>query len=206
MLIHEVLMLMTMVRHMWKTNRELFANTLFIKDGPLYFRGEQQKIAVRIRKFFAYAIEKKVTIYYVGQEKTGNFVDHLNMLAKVVEKQGKSLDGRYKLPTQEYIQKIILKRPLNQKDKWGKNSHYGGRALIYYNNYQKLVLDIPTGEFVENPTKEALMGFDRIVYTLKRLLSFQYDNALTPLVIANFISSLSNYPSKHILAMFAFGK
>ena len=177
-----------------------------IKDVALSFRAQQQKIGERMRRFFQYAKEKEVKVYFVGQEKTGYFMDHLNLVSRLAILNNKNLYNSYRIPDQRYIQNNVLKRPYNQRQKRGINTHYGGRVLLYYNSYQKLVLDIPTGAYVENPKEEDLMGFERIVCTLKELLSYQYDNALTPIVIANFISSLSNYPSKYILSLFAFTK
>jgi len=69
-----------------------------------------------------------------------------------------------------------------------------------------MVLNIPTGEYVENPTISDLIGVDRIFATLPTILSNQYEGALLPIELANGIASLSTYPSAQILKIFAEAK
>ena len=65
-----------------------------------------------------------------------------------------------------------------------------------------MVLNIPTGEFVENPTLSNLIGASNIFATLPSILSNRYEGALLPVELANGIASLSTYPSAQILKIF----
>lgn len=66
-----------------------------------------------------------------------------------------------------------------------------------------MVLNIPTGQFHPNPTTADLVGFDRIVATLPKILSNRYEGALMPVELANGVASLSTYPSARILKIFS---
>jgi hypothetical protein len=48
-----------------------------------------------------------------------------------------------------------------------------------------------------------LIGFNRILATLPKILSSRYENALLPVELANSIASLSTYPSAQILSIFS---
>lgn len=71
------------------------------------------------------------------------------------------------------------------------------------NNFHQFVLNIPTGEYVQNPALSNLIGADKIFATLPYMLSNRYEGALLPIELANGIASLSTYPSAHILKIFA---
>ena len=66
-----------------------------------------------------------------------------------------------------------------------------------------MVLNIPTGEFIENPTLPNLIGAGNIFATLPTILSNRFEGALLPIELANGIASLSTYPSAQILKIFA---
>ena len=66
-----------------------------------------------------------------------------------------------------------------------------------------MVISIPTGKFLANPTIDDLIGANRIFPTLATILSSRYESALLPVELANGIASLSTYPSAQILKMFA---
>ena len=84
--------------------------------------------------------------------------------------------------------------------------NYGAKVFIKYNDYHKMVINIPTGEsgeFVENPSISNLIGIDNIIATLPKILSNRYEGALLPIELANGIASLSTYPSAKALELFA---
>jgi hypothetical protein len=69
-----------------------------------------------------------------------------------------------------------------------------------------MVLNIPTGEYVENPTFSNLIGAERIFATLPTVLSSRFEGALLPVELAHGVASLSTYPSAQILKIFAEAK
>ncbi|MEV2226652.1 hypothetical protein AB0E01_43390 [Nocardia vinacea] len=66
---------------------------------------------------------------------------------------------------------------------------------------------MPTGYY--NPGQDFpasnndLIGLDRILATLPRLISYQNEGALVPIALANGVASLSSYPSAAVLKLFA---
>ena len=80
--IHETLLLFTGIRHFWQTNRDILKRCLFIKDGPLQIRAQYSKLVNPIRRFLIHALEQGTPICIVGQEKTGAFVEHLELIGK----------------------------------------------------------------------------------------------------------------------------
>jgi hypothetical protein len=65
-----------------------------------------------------------------------------------------------------------------------------------------LVLNIPTGEYIQNHELSNLIGADRIFSTLSTILSTRYEGALLPIELVNGIASMSTYPSAKILKLF----
>jgi hypothetical protein len=66
-----------------------------------------------------------------------------------------------------------------------------------------MVLNIPTGEFTQNPKISHLIGASNIFATLPTILSQRFEGALLPVELAHGIASLSTYPSAQILTIFA---
>ena len=94
MLVHETLLLFSVVRHFW--DRGDFAslrNVLLIKDGPLTLRGQYSKLVNNIRDLLAYARDRACPIHIIGQEKTGRFVDHLDEIQRFTKPQSKGRSG-----------------------------------------------------------------------------------------------------------------
>ena len=70
MLIHEFLLLMTGIRSYFEAEKyELLARCLFIKDGPLTFRGQYVKLTSVTRSFFQFAKDNGIVVHLFGQEK-----------------------------------------------------------------------------------------------------------------------------------------
>ena len=80
--IHETLLLFTGVRYFWETDQQTLSNCLFIKDGPLSLRAQYSKLVAPIRRFLAFAREQGCPIHIVGQEKSGIFADHLQLIGE----------------------------------------------------------------------------------------------------------------------------
>jgi hypothetical protein len=196
MAIHETLMLFAGVRYYWEKNRELLSDCLFIKDGPLSIRAQYSKLVAPIRNFLSFALKSGTPVHIIGQEKTGTFVDHLNIL------RDHAPFPSYFIPNDAYIKERIQHRP-DQGAAYGKDTNYGAKVFLKLNAYHSMVLNVPTGQHVPNPTISDLIEFDRIVATLPGLLSNRYEGALMPIELANGVASLSTYPSARILKMFA---
>ncbi len=194
--IHELLLLFTGIRYYWQNNKKLLSECLFVKDGPLYLRAHYSKLINPIRRFLEFAKNQGFPIHLIAQEKTGSFAEHLEM----IEQKMKAKD--IFIPDDNYINKEILQRP-KRTDPYGFTSHFGAKVFIKVHDYHKMVLNIPTGDYIQNPQLSDLIGIDRIMATLPNILSSRYEGGLLPIELAHGIASLSTYPSAKILKIFS---
>lgn len=68
-----------------------------------------------------------------------------------------------------------------------------------------MVLNMTTGGYEKDdayPSKDDIIGMERILATLPSLISRKYEGALYPIELVNGIASMSNYPSAKILQDF----
>lgn len=199
MTLHETLLLFTGVRYFWERHRELLSECLFVKDGPLSIRAQYSKLVNPIRSFLAHARDSGYPVHIIGQEKTGYFADHLEVI-----KDEMPVNTLF-IPSGAYIRKEIQQRP-EHSTPYGKDTNYGAKVFVKLGRSHSMVLNIPTGEFKESPVLSDLIGAERIFATLPLLLSYRYEGALLPVHLANKIASLSTYPSAHVLKIFSESK
>lgn len=198
--IHETLLLFTGIRHYWETNREILKHCLFVKDGPLQIRAQYSKLVNPIRRFFVHAFQQGVPICVIGQEKTGTFVEHLELIGRDASA------GCLFVPSHTYICEQIQHRPASGAP-YGRDTNYGVKVFLALNERYQFVLNIPIktgmGSFIQVPEIAQMIGLDRILATLPKLLSSRHENALLPVELAHSIASLSTYPSAQVLKLFA---
>lgn len=196
MLIHEALLLFTGIRYYWDRKPEVLKDCLFIKDGPLAIRAQYSKLVAPIRRFLQRARAEGVDICLLGQEKSGAFFDHLTLI-------GRSAPiGSIFVPGHDYIRREIQYRPASGAP-YGKDTNYGAKVFLKLDDRHQSVLNIPTGEYVQEPTAGDLIGQERIFATVPTLLSIQHEGALFPIELAHNVASLSTYPSAKVLSLFA---
>ncbi|MBN1546263.1 MAG: hypothetical protein JW902_06355 [Syntrophaceae bacterium] len=197
MLIHETLLLFTGIRFFWDAGKYgVLRNALFIKDGPLFLKGQYSKLAIPIRNFFEFSKQKDVDVYVVGQEKTGAFVDHLEIIAR------NAPSNAIFAPSNEYIRKEIQHRP-ERSEPYGSRTNYGNKVFVKFDEYHHLVLSVPTGAYTDTDSLGVFIGLDKIISSLPAILSHRHECALVPVELANGVASLSSYPSAAILKVFA---
>lgn len=198
MSVAETLMIFTPIRYFWENRKEVLKNTLLIKDGPLSLRATLAKLSAPIRRFFKFAKDKGYEINMIGQEKSGFFFDHLQLIGN------NAPNNSFFYPSNEYIRNEI--QHSNLLGIYGRDTNYGAKIFIKINDYNKFVLNVPTGikgEGVENPDINNLIGFNNIIATLPKLLSNRFEGALVPVELANGVASLSTYPSAKVLELFS---
>jgi hypothetical protein len=200
MLIHETLLLFTGVRYFWEHKREVLADCLFLKDGPLAIRAQYSKLVAPIRRFLEAARTSGIEVCMAGQEKSGTFVDHLALIGPTAS------EGALFVPGHDYIREEIQHRPVTGAP-YGKDTNYGAKVFVKLSERHQMVLSIPTripsGAYLKDPCVSDLIGAPQIFATLPTLLSSQYEGGLFPIELAHNVASLSTYPSAKILAMFA---
>ncbi|MGD9123960.1 MAG: hypothetical protein PVG60_02645, partial [Desulfarculaceae bacterium] len=197
MQVHETLLLFTGIRYFWEKNKHsVLANTLFLKDGPLALYRQYSKLVIPIRRFIKFVKSKNKKIHIVGQEKTGAFVEHFNIVEK------KAPNGSYFLPNNEYIRKEIQHKS-ERAEPYGSRTNYGNKLFVKLDDYTHLVLTIPTGKYMDSASIDDLIGSSKILSTIPALVSYRHECALTPIELANGVASLSSYPSAAVLKIFA---
>jgi DNA-directed RNA polymerase subunit RPC12/RpoP len=199
MLVHETLLLFTGIRLYWEQGKfDTLSNCLFIKDGPLTLRGQYSKLVIPIRRFFEFATLQGIDVHVIGQEKSGTFFDHLQIISK------HAAAGKYFLPSNDYIRQEIQKRP-ERGEPYGSRTNYGNKMFVKSDEYHSMVISIPTGPYKDTNSIKELIGAPRILKTIPDIRSYQYEGALLPLHLVHGIASLSTYPSAQVLRVFTEG-
>lgn len=196
--ISATLMIFTAIRYFWQERRTTLSDCLFVKDGPLALRATLAKLSAPIRRFFEYAQKNGLEIALIGQEKTGQFVDHFELIGR------NAPSGTCFIPDNDYIQKHIKHNRTTAI--YGADTNYGAKVFLKLNEYHKMVISVPTGkrgEFVEAPLMNRLIAFKDIIATLPSIISNRFEGALLPIELANNVASLSTYPSAKVLTLFA---
>jgi len=197
MLIHEMLMLFTGIRYFWEKGKfNTLSRTLFFKDGPLTLRGQYSKLVIPIRRFFEHCKQEQIAIHVAGQEKSGAFVDYLEIIGNDAPVNSVFI------PNNEYIRTQIQHRP-ERSEPYGKRVNWGNKVFVKLDQFQTMVLSVPTGEYADSQGPESFIGLNKILSTLPGLVSYRYEGALVPIALANGVASLSSYPSATVLKMFA---
>jgi hypothetical protein len=134
----------------------------------------------------------------IGQEKSGAFFEHLQLIGKDAPA------GTIFIPNNKYIRDEV--QHSNAIGLYGQDTNYGAKLFIKMNDYHKMVINIPTGErgeYVESPSLSNLICLNDIIATLPKILSNRFEGALLPVELANGVASLSTYPSAKVLQLFS---
>lgn len=198
MLVYETILLFTAIRFFWEAKKySTLKDTLFLKDGPLSLNSQYSKLVKPIRSFLVHAKQQNIPIYLAGQEKSGRFVEYAELLA--MKSPGKLA---YFIPNNEFIDSEIRERP-NRIDPYGLRVNYGNKLFVCNDKYHHVVLSIPTGAYMDTSSISDLIGAEKIINTIHKLVSHKHENALLPIQLANGIASLSTYPSAKVLKLFS---
>lgn len=205
MLVMETLMLFTAIRLHWgHSDQRLVSETLFIKDGPLTLRSQYSKLVPNIREFIQHAMDAGRPVHVIGQEKSGAFFDHLSSVARFAPPAERGQAPAVAVLSHDFVRREVHRSP-DLANPYGKRTNWGEKVYFKLDPSTYLVLNVPTGNYLDNPTmptREKLIGLDRILATLPSLISHKFAGALFPIELANGIASMSSYPSASILRRF----
>ena len=205
MLIMEHLMIFTAIRLLWdQTDKKLVSETLFIKDGPLTLRSQYSKLVPNIRSFLQFAKQLNRPIHIIGQEKSGAFIDHLAAIAQKAPPHARDETMTYAPLSHRYVRKEVYRSP-DLSNHYGKRTNWGEKVFTKLDPGTYMVLNIPTGDYIDDPDfpiSDNLIGLPRILATLPSLVSNKFEGALFPIELANGIASMSSYPSAKIFQRF----
>ena len=168
---------------------------LFLKDGPLLLRAQPARLVEPIRDFLCFLRDRSIQVNIVGIEKNGGMVE-------LVDEFKNSLPnlGDYFIPSVRFLVEDISGNQLNEH--YRNRVSYGAKVAIRLGKRHLIVIHIPTGGFLMEPSFKDLIGFEDSIRVLSNVLSQRYENALVPLVLVNSKVSISRKPSNKILEKF----
>ena len=203
MIVMEMLMLFTVIRLQWSNrDQRLISNTLFIKDGPMTLGGQYSKLVPNIREFLNYAKKQGRPIHIIGSEKSGAFFDYLSLCSRFVKPEHGKI--KYAVLNHGYIRRVIQRAP-DRGNPYGLRTNWGEKVFVFLDENTYMVLNMTTGGYEKDdvyPTRNDIIGLERILTTLPALISRKYEGALYPIELVHGIASMSNYPSAKILQDF----
>ncbi len=147
-------------------------------------------------------------MHIIGQEKTGRFADHLASIARFASPQAQGDKPTCAVLSHEYVRREVY-RASGLDYPYGQRTNWGEKVYIKLDPGTYVVLNVPTGDYNENPAfpvRSDLIGLERILGTIPSLISRKHEGALFPIELANGIASMSSYPSAKILQRFLEGR
>jgi hypothetical protein len=174
----------------------IMRRTLFVLDGPLILRAQLSRLVEPIRALIEHQRTLGRRLFLVGVEKSGEFRDFADSYSSVLAQP-----GDFFVPDVRFIVEEVNGRSFTP-DSYRNRVNYGAKVVARLGPHHVLALDVPTGGLVMSPGSADLIGFEVTLRCLSKLLSYRFENALIPIVLANTMASISNQPSGSILAQF----
>lgn len=197
----EQIIIVDSIKIILKNKPALLNQMLFIKDGVLAFFDVTARLHSSMRKMLNYLSENH-NIYLVGLEKSGVFVEHATQISGKNDKDALLKRNQILLLSNDYIRNYLI----SGDNPYGGTSYYSGKVIFKSGEKNLYVINLPTKEYLENPTKSDYKNLDIILYNLNNLKCYMYDDALIPITFANKLVSLADQPSKVLLERFAQSK
>lgn len=199
----EQLILVHFIRFIYKNQKDLLNEFLFISDGPLSFSGQTANMHIPMRRLCNYLTEV-ADLFLVGVEKSGPFVEHAIQISKPNSEHSLLGPGEYILLSNEYIYKYVMPGDSTSMH-YGSTSYYSAKAIFHSREGQVLVVTVPTKskECLLLPGVAKFLNLEAVLVNLQKLRCTMYDDSLVPIAIANKLVSLANHPSRVLLEKFA---
>jgi len=191
----EVLALFSLIIR-FRDRDSIMSRTLFLLDGPLILRAQLSRLVEPIRALIEQQRKSTKPLYLVGVEKTGVFRYFADSYSPFL-----SEPGDFFLPEVRFQVEQVNGRSFSAET-YRNRVNYGAKIIVRLGSHHVLALNVPTGNFSLSPRSEDLIGFEASLRCLSKLLSYRYENALIPLILANTAASISNQPSGSILTQF----
>jgi len=198
----ETLVIVYVIRTLLGLKRAALREVLLIKDGPLAFFGTAAPLHRPMRELMTFLADKdagKPLLCLVGLEKSGAFVEH----AMLIEQKLKP--GHYLQFTNQYIYRYILPGEPNG-DPYGHNTYYGSKLAFKSSRGDVFVASMPLIDPAVRDRFENIQNAAEVLNVVGELRCSMYDQALVPIVLANKLVSLADFPSSEILAKFVRSK
>lgn len=194
----EQLVVANIIRTLLSLKPSTLREILLIKDGPLAFFGVVAPLRTPMMELMSYLSDKdggKPLVCLVGLEKSGAFVEHAMLIEPKLKR------GHYMLFSNEYIYKYII--PGNPAGApYGFNTYYGTKLVYKSDRGDVFVATIPLADISVKGQFENIQNAGDILHVVSQLRCSMYDQALVPIVLANKLVSLADFPSSEILSKF----
>lgn len=139
---------------------------LFIKDGPLLLRAALSRLVEPIRELIEWLKMKDVTLHLTGVEKSGDLANYVNEQQAIFsDSEGRYLPGTFFIPNVKFLLEEVTGQIYNPAT-YRNRVNYGAKVGVALSKRHLVVLNIPTGNFITNPNKEDLIGFDDTIIAL----------------------------------------
>jgi hypothetical protein len=198
----EQLVIVNIIRTLLSLKQSTLRDILLVKDGPLAFFGVVAPLRRPMQELMFHLADKdagKPLVCLIGLEKSGAFVEHAMLI------EPKLKPGHYVLFTNDYIYKYILPGDSTGQT-YGFNTYYGSKLVYKSKRGDVFVATIPSIDPAVHDSFENLQNAAEILSVVSELRCSMYDQALVPIVLANKLVSLADFPSSEILAKFVRSK
>ncbi len=192
----EQIIIVYLIKQMLNIRPSLLSQTLFVKDGPLAFFGQTANLHKPMRKLMTF-LNQHHSIYLVGLEKSGSFVEH------AVRASEKMLPKQMLLLGNSYIYKYIIPGNGRDSEPYAISSYYGHKVIFKSEHNNVYVATIPNVQAMVEPQISDYININEILYNITALKCDLYYNSLVPVVMANKLVSLADHPSSDLLKTFA---
>ena len=192
----EQIIIVYLIKQMLNIRPNLLSQTLFVKDGPLAFFGQTANLHKPMRKLMTF-LNQNHSIYLVGLEKSGSFVEH------AVQASKKMLPKQMLLLGNSYIYKYIIPGNGRDSEPYAISSYYGHKVIFKSEHNNVYVATIPNVQAMIEPQISDYININEILYNITALKCNLYYNSLVPIVMANKLVSLADHPSSDLLKTFA---
>jgi hypothetical protein len=194
----EHLVVANIIRTLLSLKPSTLREVLLIKDGPLAFFGVVAPLRKPMIELMSYLSDKdsgKPLVCLVGLEKSGAFVEHAMLI------EPKLKPGHYMMFSNEYIYKYIIPGDPTGAP-YGFNTYYGAKLVYKSDRGDVFVATIPLADASVKGKFENIQNAGDILRVVSQLRCSMYDQALVPIVLANKLVSLADFPSSEILLKF----
>ena len=161
---------------------------VIVKDGPLATFGLARHMSNQLRDLLE---NLGPTVRLIGQEKTGEVVDHAQAIAPLMDRCSYSI-----------VSPGYLRRHTDWRSD-GRKTHYGQTIIVRGGGDDCYVFTLPFRGNPETVTPSEIPHVGTLLPLMMELRNVMHENALTPILLANRLVSLSRYPSEEIFSVAA---
>ena len=199
----EHLTLLTCLRRLVDTGPGFHDAVLLLRDGPLMLRGGAARLlADPVRAWLRFLDDRGTRYGLAGIEREGAFASHRQQTDEWFRDQNGVFvpDNRYTLER--------IKHAGGATAVYGRRGLYGSKAFCRIDEQNVFVLSLPNRRhnfdaFAADPTVDDLVGLDRVLSTLKALVSRHFPGVPLPLVAVERLLSFPRHATTDLVSWLA---